>query len=84
MKKKILALLLTLATVSLLICSTPISARGGDNPAQTEKPGNGQGDAHHEHYGPPGHSNTHERPGWGYGDRNHYHYGYGYRYAGDT
>ncbi|UCD10062.1 MAG: hypothetical protein JSU79_05325 [Dehalococcoidales bacterium] len=80
MKKMFPALLVTVTTVLLLIFSSPISAKGGDN---SPRPGNGQGDTKHEHYGPPGHSDTDARPGWGYGDRNHYHYGYGYRYRGD-
>jgi hypothetical protein len=74
MKKKILALLITLATVLLLIFSSPISAKGGDDPS---KPGHGQGDGNHQHYGPPG-QNDDGKPGWGYGDKNHDHFGYGY------
>lgn len=83
MKNKILALLLTLATVLLLTFSSPISAKGGNNSA---KPGNGHGDTNHEHYGPPGQNDGYERPGWGYGDKNHDHYGYGYgnKDKGDT
>jgi len=82
MKKKIPALLVTLATVSLLIFSSPISAKGGDD---SPKPGNGQGDIKREHYGPPGLSDIDTRPGWGYGDQNHNHYGYSYgnKYKGD-
>ena len=82
MKKKILALIVTLATVSLLILSSPISAKGGDD---SPKPGNGRGDINHGHYGSPGHNDTDVRPGWGYGDKNHNHYGYGYgnKYKGD-
>jgi len=76
MKKKILALFVTLATVLLLIFSSPISANSGDN---SSKPGNGQGDANHEHHGPPGQDDD-VKPGWGYGDKNHNHYGYGYGY----
>ncbi|HEY93429.1 MAG TPA: hypothetical protein G4O15_00630 [Dehalococcoidia bacterium] len=83
MKKKIPALLVTLATVSLLVFSSPISAKGGDNPTKEEKSGYGYGDIKREHYGPPGHNDTNARPGWGYGDQNHYHYGYGYKYKGD-
>ena len=85
MKKKIPALIVTLATVLLLIFSSPISAKGGDNPSKAEKPGYGDGDINHEHYGPPGHSDTDTKPGWGYGDKNHNHYGYGYgnKYKGD-
>ena len=78
MKKKILALLVTLTTVLLLVFSSPISAKGRDD---FPKPGYGQGDTKHEHYGPPGHSDTDARPGWGYGDQNHVHYGY--KYKGD-
>ena len=83
MKKKILALFVTLATLLLLIFSSPISAKGGDNPTKGEKPGYGDGDTKHEHYGPPGQDDTNGRPGWGYGDLNHFHYGYGYKYKGD-
>ena len=75
MKKKILALLLTLATISLLVFSSPISAKGGGN---SSKPGNGQGDTNHDHFGSPGQREEYEKPGWGYGDNNHDHYGYGY------
>ena len=75
MKKKILALLLTLATISLLVFSSPISAKGG---VDSSKPGNGKGDTNHDHVGSPGQHGEDERPGWGYGDKNHGHYGYGY------
>jgi hypothetical protein len=81
MKKKILALLLTLIIVSLLVFSSPISASKGG--VDSPKPGKGQGDTNHEHYGSPGHSETNERPGWGYGDRNHHRYGYSYQYQDD-
>ncbi len=75
MKKKILALLVTLVTVFLLVFSSPISAKGGgDSP----KPGKGQGDTKHEHFGPPGHNDSNGKPGWGYGDSNHTHFGYGF------
>jgi hypothetical protein len=83
MKRKILAFLVTLATVLLLIFSSPILAKVGDNPTNEEKPGYGYGNTDREHIGPPGQNDTDERPGWGYGDRNHYHYGYGYRYKRD-
>ena len=76
MKRKILALLVTVATVLLLIFSSPMSAKGGDN---SSRPGNGHGDTNHEHNGPPGQDDT-GKPGWGYGDKNHDHYGYGYGY----
>ena len=78
-RKKVLAVLVTLSVVCLLIFSTPIAAKGGDN---TSRPGNGHGDSKHEHLGPPGHSDSDDRPGYGYGDRNHYHYGYSYHYSG--
>jgi len=77
MKKKIPALIVTLATVLLLIFSSPISAKGGDD---STKPGYGQGDRNHQHYGPPGQNDEDDKPGWGYGDKNHNHYGYGYGY----
>jgi len=38
-------------------------------------PGNGYGDANHEHTGPPGQTDDTCRPGWGYGDTNHEHAG---------
>ena len=75
MKKKIVALFFTLATVSLLVFSSPISARGGGD---SSRPGNGQGDINHDHYGSSPQHEDGERPGWGYGDKNHDHYGYGY------
>ncbi len=75
MKKKILALLLTLVTVLMLVFSSPISAKSGDD---SLKPGYGRGDSGREHYGPTGQEVKDGRPGWGYGDKNHIHYGYGY------
>jgi hypothetical protein len=38
-------------------------------------PGNGYGDTHHEHSGPPGGDPGACWPGWGYGDKNHEHSG---------
>ena len=78
-KKKIVALLVTLITVLLLVFSSPISAKRGND---TSEPGYETGD-NHPHGGPPGH-NENARPGWGYGDKNHEHTGpYGYRHKID-
>ena len=82
MKKKIPALLITLATVLLLIFSSPILAKGGND---SPKPGHGKGDTNREHFGPPGQEDDDGKPGWGYSDKNHEHYGYGFgnKYKGE-
>jgi hypothetical protein len=82
MKKKILALLVTFVTILLLIFSSPISAKiGNDSPESGYETGD-----NHPPGGPPGH-NDNIRPGWGKGDEmNHEHtgpYGYGYRHKID-